>query len=885
MESPSSLQLLLFTPRRPPFTCPTSSLTGHSSVWYVDLVCIHPFFPFFLIHSILSPTPAMVTISPTSIIHQSQHFREYEGFRRISFHQDYIFVCFGDVVTAANAITKIHAETEMNAAYAKHGVASNSTPTIQVAPNPILYVSIFPCFGEAELLEIFSSYEGFDSCRFFPMHALVRFVNLDTAKRALEDLNMTTNLFANYSTKSTKAVNDVKSRIPGRLSQEPINLDGAMPQNIMMGPSKLQQQQLQSLLMPASSATASKCTIHVTNLDKDIPTLLQFFKSLPGFTRVAFYIDYAFVIFMDSDSASAAIETILFGSRMKANFARSDYTPHIVPATALGQPSSLVRISDYPSTTNEEDLRRLVETFRGVTGINVFHSSALVTFESVETASAMVDELNGCTNLTCVFGKRKGSGGGLFSLQSVSNNTLVGPNSGMMGLDDGLSPGVFDYGMLGSAGVDNAISPHGHGMYNPGDKDASVFDAMFPSLGASGQNDGYHQSGYSAPQHHMLTQRNSVSTLGSSSSSDGVDGDRRNGMLMSMPRQSQAAKLSAPPGFGHQGNAGFYNNAGPQGAHSIQQPQLQQLNNNISGNAAGSNSLLQPRATSYPSLSALNFSNSNSNPVPGLANLNLYQSAGNEASYMQQQQQQQAQQQQQQQSLGHHRHLSTSSSSQGLYATFQQQQHQQSSVTAPEFFPQENDYMYAFASSSTPPPPGINHPFQKSVQSAAGKRPFLNKGLSTPPPTPFTRTNSPLNATNNAPGLDVGARLAQLEAENTALRRNAKQDFPSFGSGGGGNDASDALGREALLRRLMVKLGVPGGDAIHSDVDKEDEDTDSEETSVNGGDVDWKASFEAAVDEILKTQELCATQRAEFERFQALHKNCGFLQGLLNICD
>ncbi|KAJ3059231.1 hypothetical protein HDU98_004758, partial [Podochytrium sp. JEL0797] len=376
------------------------------------------------------PHNNVTMVTPTTIIHSKKttihvsnivlnraqlrlHFREYEGFRRISFHQDYVFVCFGDVITAANAITRIHTETDMNAAYAKHGVASNSTPTIQVAPNPILYVSIFPCFGESELLEIFSAYDGFDSCRFFPMHALVRFVNLETAKRALEDLNLTTNLFANYSTKSTKTVNDVKPRIVSRLAQDPISLDivqsGLQSMMNKLPPMQQQQQQQQQQqmqmqqqmqqqsllsssgpLMPSmlnintNNASIPKCTIHVTNLDKDIPTLLQFFKTLVGFTRVAFYIDYAFVIFKDSDSASCAIETILFGSRMKANFARSDYTPHIVPHSALGPPSSLVRISDYPSTTCEEDLRALLDAFVGVTGLNVFHSSCLVTFENVE---------------------------------------------------------------------------------------------------------------------------------------------------------------------------------------------------------------------------------------------------------------------------------------------------------------------------------------------------------------------------------------------------------------------------------------------------------------------------------------------------------------------
>ncbi|TPX76052.1 hypothetical protein CcCBS67573_g02668 [Chytriomyces confervae] len=882
-------------------------------------------------------TPTTIIHSKKTTIHVSNiqinraqlrlHFREYEGFRRISFHQDYIFVCFGDVVSAADAITKIHNETEMNAAYAKHGVASNSTPTIQVAPNPILYVSIFPCFGEAELMEIFSAYDGFDSCRFFPMHALVRFVNLETAKRALEDLNMTTNLFANYSTKSTKTVGDVKARIPGRLTQEPISLESPVQSTLKLQ----QQQQLQSLLLPASQATPSKCTIHVTNLDKDIPTLLQFFKSLPGFARVAFYIDYAFVIFKDSDSASAAIETILFGSRMKANFARSDYTPHIVPASALGIPSSLVRISDYPSTTTEEDLRRLLESFRGVSGLNVFHSSALVTFESVEAAGAMVDDLNGCTNLTCVFGKRKGSSGGLLQVQQQSQHALqpTGSTESLVLSDEGLSPRGYEYGLgMGSAhGDGSTISPHAGGLFQNSagaDKEVnSVFENMFPSLTGSAQTDSFHHAPFGGPNgHHLVSQRASSSTLGSSSSGD--TDERRNGLLVgSQARHSHPSKLSIPPGFAHINNTSggnFYNQQHNSVLYGQQHHQQQPIHQQTLHQQHAT--LQQARSTSFPSLSALNFSsNSSSNSITAFQNLSLYPSSGNESFLpgLQQQQQQGHDLQHihhSQPSQPPLRHLSTSSSSQALFSAFQH------GSNAPEFFPQESDYMNAFASSSTPPPPpGITHSYPAKT-AVSVKRPLLSKTISTPPSTPYTRTTSPLGqgimnqagnvSTTNNMSDAVSARLAQLEAENAALRRNAKNDFPSLSagtastskanggagtgeagrSGSGGTLDSAVIARELMVRMSdsMQPLASPTNDdlARHDNGGDCHNDTDSEETSVAvvaASDVDWKSSFEKAVDELVKARERVAAQQTEFERFQALHKNCGFLQGLLNICD
>ncbi|KAJ3103782.1 hypothetical protein HDU97_009878 [Phlyctochytrium planicorne] len=316
-----------------------------------------------------------------------QLFSTYPGFLRISFHQDYVFICFSSTDHSTSAIDRIHNTTDMLAAYAKHGVASNTTPSISVPPNPILYVSVFPYFTEAELMKIFRGYEGFDSCRFFPNHALVRFSNVDYSKRALEDLNGTTNLFANYSTKGAKTV-------PGssKSSQQ----------------QQHQQQQQQPSSPPPQDASSPKCTIHVTNLDRTIPLLLSFFKLIPGFKRAAFYVDYAFVIFYDAASAGSAIEDILFGTKMKASFAKAEYSPHSIPV--LGVPNSLLRVCDYPACVSEEELR----TFFGELGgdVTVYQSSCLVKFGSVEEARKGLEVVNSLTNFTAVYSRKGVAGSG-----------------------------------------------------------------------------------------------------------------------------------------------------------------------------------------------------------------------------------------------------------------------------------------------------------------------------------------------------------------------------------------------------------------------------------------------------------------------------------------
>ncbi|KND02663.1 uncharacterized protein SPPG_01748 [Spizellomyces punctatus DAOM BR117] len=325
-------------------------------------------------------------------------FQDMEGFRRISFHQDYCFVCFDDLSSATDAIDTVHSQTDMLAAYAKHGVASATTPTIAVQPNPILYVSLFSYFTEVELTKIFRSYDGFDSCRFFPSHALVRFKDVECAKRALEDLNSTTNLFANYSTKGAKQGSSRSSRRGTTSSSTStttgIDGDGAA------------EHARASDAGGVTGSTHPKRTIHVTNIDKDKAHILHLFSQYEGFRRVAFYADYCFVCFADTRTASKAIEEILFKTKMKANFAKADFIPHQIPTSAIGHPNSIIRVSDYPSNTSDYDLVRIFERHDGFQDIHFYHASCLVYFKDQTSARRALESVNATTNFTAIYSKK-----------------------------------------------------------------------------------------------------------------------------------------------------------------------------------------------------------------------------------------------------------------------------------------------------------------------------------------------------------------------------------------------------------------------------------------------------------------------------------------------
>ncbi|KAJ3060137.1 hypothetical protein HDU98_003861, partial [Podochytrium sp. JEL0797] len=582
------------------------------------------------------------------------------------------------------------------------------------------------------------------------------------------------------------------------------------------------------------------------------------------------------------------------------------------------------------------------------------------------------------------------------------------------------------------------------------EKDPSnAFESMFPALGSSvgdmyGQQQQHPQRGHSM---HMVSQRSSLSVLGG----DGELGDRR-GLFGSSSGGGGGrggggplGKMSMPPGFGG------LNGGGSQSSfYSGQQQQQQQQASSSSGGgvhhlhqSSSAANILQPRATSFPSLSsfnnsgAANSSNTNNNNSGASNNSNgafgnLY-SQHDSLQQQHQQQQLQHQHQQQQQQQGPQsaplRHLS---SSQGLYTSYN---HHSSDFMSSSADPAD-EYQQMFGGPSSagilnsnnaaPPQPASSssssggggmggHSFQKPIlavkrhslkpspmvgMAAANVLGGVGNGLSTPPPTPFSRTNSPLYPMNGGgvgsavvgggSNVDVlASRLVQLEAENAALRRSrltsstsslsissgsglgvvvpsltssaipivappsastpvvatavsltgstvssvvtspAVADSPGVtGSGvvataGVGESGTvpsvtapvaaavsvstasspvssavssptsprvnDEARRDVLVKSLLVmvaKGASSSSDGVSHHNDSETEQVvESGEIETEMTAVDWKASFEAAVEELVKLQETNAHQRGEFEKFQAVHKNCGFLQGLLNICD
>ncbi|KAJ8324229.1 hypothetical protein QVD99_008557 [Batrachochytrium dendrobatidis] len=406
-------------------------------------------------------------------------FEAMPGFRRMAFHSDYLFVCFSDLTFATQAINTIHTKTQMQASHAKSGILGHSQPSIPVPPSSILYVSLFPFLTEDELAGIFGTYAGYDSCRFFPNHALVRFKSVQDATNALESLNSHTNLFANFSTKGNRcgaesgnfnnSVAHSKSETNSALNELYIPSD--QNASSLLIPKSDAQLQSTGLADPVSSMTeyavcqndsnghinsastsirscsidsgttsstlnhtvqscgnlksntlskgfgsgniniisqrSPKCTIHVTQIDKDMAGLYKMFKAFTGFSMIAFYPDYCFVCFKDIQTASHAIEEVLFKTRMKASFARADYTLHAISNSSIGAVNSIVRVADFPSTSTDDDLYAFFSFFEGFKDAQFYQASCLVYFFDTLSASAALNTINITTNFTAIFSKKQ----------------------------------------------------------------------------------------------------------------------------------------------------------------------------------------------------------------------------------------------------------------------------------------------------------------------------------------------------------------------------------------------------------------------------------------------------------------------------------------------
>jgi len=127
-----------------------------------------------------------------------QLLSSFNGFLRVIFHTDSCYAIFLNEEQATKAIEQLHLSTLMNASYAPNYTPFQTAPSAN-PPNSTLRIRIFPSnITNNELTKILKSYNGFKDVTFYEDSCIVYFQNTDFAKFALEDLNVTTNLIANY---------------------------------------------------------------------------------------------------------------------------------------------------------------------------------------------------------------------------------------------------------------------------------------------------------------------------------------------------------------------------------------------------------------------------------------------------------------------------------------------------------------------------------------------------------------------------------------------------------------------------------------------------------------------------------------------------------------
>jgi len=133
-----------------------------------------------------------------------QLLSSFNGFLRVIFHTDSCYAIFLNEEQATKAIEQLHLSTLMNASYAPNYTPFQTAPSAN-PPNSTLRIRIFPSnITNNELTKILKSYNGFKDVTFYEDSCIVYFQNTDFAKYALEDLNVTTNLIANYVRSDSK---------------------------------------------------------------------------------------------------------------------------------------------------------------------------------------------------------------------------------------------------------------------------------------------------------------------------------------------------------------------------------------------------------------------------------------------------------------------------------------------------------------------------------------------------------------------------------------------------------------------------------------------------------------------------------------------------------
>ncbi|KAI8807738.1 hypothetical protein BJ742DRAFT_895233 [Cladochytrium replicatum] len=353
-----------------------------------------------------------------------KYFSSFPGFTKIDFHIGAsCYVCFTDFESASVALESIHRAVYLSTT----GLPPNSLPqrgslqgtmraTFDVTytpfwtrpssnpPNSVLHVTIYPANApHPDIAKILQQYEGFERVVFESGSCLSYFRDIDCAKRALEDLNTTTNLVTNYTRKEAP-----RNQFGGNSASGVMGCAANQLRNMSQDPT--------DLYSGNRAEEQPKTTIQITNLCMDRADLRSFVMNCAGFRKLAFYRDWCFACFADIESASKSIVTIHQSSTMRATFTKVEYTQKYTPHN-IGHPNPTLYVNNLPFNATTAEFTKLFATYDGFRDAYFFRGSCKVYFSDLVSSWRALEDLNRTTNLIATYyhGSSKASGSGIYA--------------------------------------------------------------------------------------------------------------------------------------------------------------------------------------------------------------------------------------------------------------------------------------------------------------------------------------------------------------------------------------------------------------------------------------------------------------------------------------
>ncbi|ORX85225.1 hypothetical protein BCR32DRAFT_290781 [Anaeromyces robustus] len=184
---------------------------------------------------------------------------------------------------------------------------------------------------------------------------------------------------------------------------------------------------LHSSILNSSPILVPKKTLHVTNFTMNKCALRNLLLSFPGFKTVAFYQDYCFVVFADIESATSAAEQLLAKTKLKVNFSKNDYVPNVVSPSSIGNPNSILHVTNYPTSTTETEMIEMYSSYPGYLHIHFSKNFSLVYYQDIASAKNVLQHMNQTTNFTTIYSIKNANNSPINMNNNYHNNVPNGP--------------------------------------------------------------------------------------------------------------------------------------------------------------------------------------------------------------------------------------------------------------------------------------------------------------------------------------------------------------------------------------------------------------------------------------------------------------------------